>query len=104
MNTKKKLGVIAAAMVVATQIGFATTAVAAPNATDARIVLQLLQNKDISRLRTYLEAKPLAMAGDHPLAVALAQFYAQATTPNTFGVIRVNDSALKNIWSAARMY
>lgn len=104
MNPKKKLGVIAAAMVVASQIGFASTAVAAPNAADARTVAQLLETGDTSQLRVYLEANPQAMAGDSELALALAQFYAQATTPNAFGVIRVNGGTSLNVMRIASMY
>jgi hypothetical protein len=105
MNTKKKLGFIAAAMVVASQIGFATTAVAAPNAADARTVVQLLDALDISGLRTYLEANPQAMAGDSTLAVALRGFYARTSSPDAFGAMRgFGVGQFQNVWLAASLY
>ncbi|MBR2573668.1 MAG: hypothetical protein IKE14_05000 [Loktanella sp.] len=105
MNPKKKLGVIAAAIVVASQIGFASTAVAAPNAADARIVVQLLENADISGLRAYLEANPQAMVGDSALALALAGFYARTSRPNAFEAMRgFGAGEFHNVWLAASMY
>lgn len=103
MKNKKKLGAIAAAIVVASQMNL-SAAQANPTPEDARLVAQMLEAGEYLALRNYIAANPEIIEGSSALAVALAEFYTQVSSIDATGVIRIERATIETAFEIASIY
>ncbi|MBO6923124.1 MAG: hypothetical protein JJ859_12975 [Roseicyclus sp.] len=103
MKNTKKICVLASAIIVASQLSIATAEAAATPA-DAQAIVGLLNDGSYVALRDYIADNPQLLDGNGALARALRDFYAQVTTLDSFGVVRLELSTIDNLFEQASIY
>lgn len=100
MKTTKKLGLVVAALMMATQIN--SPALAAVNPADVQTIQSFISARDYAGLKAFIALNPSLLVGTSPLAQALREFNNfNGNLATTFGVASVSDVALDRLADVA---
>lgn len=103
MKQAKKIGALASALIIASQMSLGVAqATATPE--DAQIIAGFVSNAQYLELRDYITDNPQLLDGGGALASALREFYEQATNIDSAGVARVDLQAVDDVFEQASIY